>query len=214
MKNTLFLFLLLCFISCGNNTEEQKAVKENVEQALEIVKELPALQKEEDAFEEALSQQKVTGSFEATMDNKALNINSWSGKKSSVHFLNRKAIFRLYTRDDRNEYVSVTIEKKDLFNHLNEKKFAPTMRVVDFSDTELLNQITEGYIQLAYYNKTTNEEYFSASGNMSLEKLSDTELQITFKGQAFKGDWKERNYVPFTASINLNYNFLKDSRSK
>ena len=178
MKNILQILLLLCFISCGRNTEEQKAVNKNVQEAIEIVKELPTIQKEANALEDKLAKQKVTGSFEASMNNKTLSINSWSSKKSRVHFLNDKAIFIFFTRDDLNEYVSVTIRKKALFNNLNEKKYAPTVYLVDFSDAELRDEIAKGSIQLAYRNKTTNEEYDSASGDMTLEKLSDSQLQI------------------------------------
>lgn len=206
--------LIICLVSCGRNAEEQKAVDKNVKEAIEIVNELPNIQKEANVLENKLAQQKITGSFEATMGNKTLTINSWSGKKSTIHFLDWKAVFLFFTRDDRNEYVSVIIDKKDLFQNLNEKTFAPTSRVVDFSDTKLIDQIAKGNIQLVYHNKTTNEEYASSSGDMRLEKLSDNQLQITFKGKGFKGDWKEKNYAPFTATIDLNYNFLKDTRTK
>lgn len=214
MKLVIKIILVACLGSCGRNTKEQKAVNKNVKDALEIVKELPTIEKEANVLKDKLTQQKVTGSFNASINNKTLNINSWSGKKSNIHFLDDKAVFMFFTTDKRTEYFSVTISRKDLFKNLDKKTFAPTSHIVDFSDTKLTTLIGKGSIQLAYYNKITNEEYYSASGNMTLEKLSDSELQIAFKGKGFKGNWKEKNYVLFAATIHLNYNFLKDNRTK
>jgi len=215
MKQLLSLIILLSILSCGRNAKEQEEINKNVTDVMEVVEKLPEIKKEIDKEQAQLGSQEVTGVLNLKVNGTTKTFKNWNSKGSSVRMYPNKAnyIFRL---DDRNqEYLSIEVKHESLWTSPEIQEFAPTMFPVDFTDQALMKAISNGYVQLTYINKVTNEEYLSGKGILDVKVIRDEHIKIYYSGEGFSGDWKEKEYIPLEFNVDLSHNFIStDSRDK
>lgn len=211
MNKLLLLLVALYCISCSNNKKENNDVNNAVKTGVKFVKELPKVQKEIEEHREKLNSQKITGSFQLTIQGDELKTSDWNSANSAIRFYKQRAVFRLRLTDDNKEYIVVTVNCNDkLFPYTGDKKFAPSMFPVGILTGNYKQEKTDGYIQFNYYNDNTNEKYSSVKGTSTLEKLTDSELKIVFNGEMALGDWRQKKFVPANIVLDIEYNFISD----
>lgn len=214
MKKVLpILLTTLLIIACGKTKKETNnpVVNKAIKEAAKTFTKLPEMEKEINDYQEKLNSQEISGGFEIIIDGDELKTSNWNAANSAIRFYKHRAVFRLRLSEDNKEHIVVTINcNKDLFPYQGTKKFAPSMYPVGILEGNLKQEKTDGYIQFNYYNDNTNEKYSSVKGAYSLEKLTDSNLNLSFKGEMARGDWRQKNFVPATIKLNIKYNFLTD----
>lgn len=208
IKTIISLLIIASLFSCENNKEDKQVLKAQ-KNALEILKELPKMQKEKEEREKKANAQKVTGSIEMTVPNKTIKTVQFSSKNSQVSYFKGKAVYLISLDENKNEYIAITIVNKDLYN-LKDKVFMASM-YPNFNDLKISEKRMNKGIQFIYVNKKTKEEYASNKGTITLNEFSDTQLKFTYSNQGVKGDYKENNFVPMTININLKFNFITNN---
>lgn len=211
MRTLVLLGYICVLIACGNGGKETNQVIKAVDDAAEVVKDLPKIKKEIEVFKTKLNTQELTGTFYSLIDGDELTITSWNSAKSRITFIDGKAIFNLYSKDTSDEHLFIQLNATDLYDASIEKDFTPTMYPIHLLEGDFNQKNSDMYIQITYKNEITRDEYHSGKGTIRLEKLTNSELQIRYKGQGMKGDWKAQQYVPLTIKINLSYNFLTNN---
>lgn len=218
MKKLLTILLTTLLITaCGKTKKESNdpIIEKSIKEARKKLIELPKIEKEISDYQKKQNNQKVSGDFEMTIDGDKLKTSSWNAANSAIRFYKHRAVFRLRLSEDNKQYMVVTVNcNKDLFPYQGNKKFAPSMYPVSILEGNLKQEKTDGYIQFNYYNDNTNEKYSSVKGAYSLEKLTDSELKLSFNGEMARGDWRQKNFVPASIKLNIQYNFLTDDLRK
>ena len=214
-KNTFTILLItISFFACKTKNETPQE-KESRKQVKKIIKNLPNLKKEVDEIEAKLDAKSVTGNIKIIANGKTLNFDKFSGKKSDINFKNNTAKYRFYITDKRKEYVQIELKNDALYTNASNEEFVPSMFALDMTDIEALKKMMESHIQISYHNIDTDQRYFSGKGKIKVQKLTDNQLQVNYKGEGYDGDFRKKNFIPMEITIDINHNFISyDGRKK
>ena len=214
-KSTFTILLIaISLFSCKTKNETPQE-KESRKQVKKIIKNLPNLKKEVDEIEAKLDAKSVTGNIKIIANGKMLNFDKFSGKKSDVNFKTNTAKYRFYITDKRKEYVQIELKNDALYTNATNAEFVPSMFVLDMNDIEALKKMMKSHIQISYHNKDTDQRYFSGKGTIKVQKLTDNQLQVSYKGEGYDGDFRKKYFIPMEITIDINHNFISyDGRKK
>lgn len=209
---SLFTITLLTVFSCGN--KENDKTSEAVKEGMEILKDLPEIQKEIKSQEEKKNSHNLSGEFSGTLNGSAFNFTDWVAASSRGSFFDGKATFQFYINEELNEYLNITISGASIFNNEEVSNLAPTMIPFDMADESFMKKFENGFAYVQYKNETNNEEWSSAKGLVVLKKISNNELLLEWNGEAFLGEWKQKELAPFKGKLSLTFDFLTDYRNQ
>jgi len=174
---------------------------------MEIVKELPEISKEIETQKEKENAQRIKGNVTLTVDGITKTLNNWNAATSSIRFFNHKNTYILRLDANKKAYFGITMTHKSLWPDPAANEYASTMHTLDFSDQAFLEKLSNGYIHLTYTNEAANEKYETYKGTVTLHSWSEDAIKITFEGEGFVGDWKERTMIPMKIDLDLSHNF-------
>ncbi len=201
MKNIYFIFLASAIlISCGAETEQEKEASKGV---LEIIKDLPNLQKEVKEHDDAMSAKEFSGEFNAIIDGEELNISEWNAPRTSIVY-NENSIFIIACADEKcNEIVEIRISHPNLYSINTPLDFGPSM----------FEPIDDNFIHITYKDRG-NSNIQTFSGSMELLKFGDENIKLSFDGTGPQMNAQGSKDVSFKIELDLMYNFIsQDERS-
>lgn len=225
IKHLFFLGALLLLVSCGQeksennsaNSESQNSEQSDVAKAMKegvkMFSNLDELEKEIDAEEEKRSNHKLQGYFKGSINGKEIEVRDWQPAVSRGSLFDQKASFNLFIDEEKGETLSVILNGKNLHDGKIKTNYSATRVPYKVMDEAFMERFNTGFASIQYLNDETGEEWISADGSVVLEQVSANQLKVRWKGEAFLGDWQEKNFAPFEGEINVEFNFISDLRN-
>ncbi len=202
MKKTFYLILLssTLLISCGAETEQEKEAAKDV---LEIIKDLPKIQREVKEYDAELSSREFSGEFNAVIDGEELNISEWNTQRTSIVY-NENSVFIVACADAKcGKIVEVRISHPNLYSISVPSNFGPSM----------FEPIDDSFIHIAYKDRG-NSNVQTFSGSMKLLEFGDENIKLSFDGTGPQMNAEGSKDVSLKIDLDLMYNFIsQDERS-
>lgn len=214
MKKIILILIAIMFIACGEAKKEKDQTTKAIKNGMEILKDLPNIQKEIATEKEKRSSHKLSGVFSGNIDGQGFKFDEWQPTTSRGSFYDGKATFQFYISQERNEFVSVILSGKTLFDKKPITNYSPTQMPYDMANATFLKKFNNGFTYIKYRNGSTGDEWSSADGDVNIKQISKNQLEINWNGKAFMGEWQNKNLVTFNGSIKIDYNFLTDYRNQ
>ena len=214
MKKIILVSIAIVIIACGETKKETNQTTKAINNGMQTLKDLPEIQKEMASEKEKQSTHKLSGDFRGNIDGQNFKFDEWEASASRGSFYEGKATFQFYINQERNEFVSITLSGKTLFDEKPINNYSPTQIPYDMTNDSFFKKFDNGFAYIKYRNGSTGDEWSSAGGDVIIKQVSKSQLEISWNGKAFMGEWQNKNLVPFKGSIKIAYNFLTDYRNK
>ena len=201
MKNIYLLFLAsTILISCGAETDQEKKAAKDV---LEIIKDLPNLQKEVKEHDAAMSAKEFSGEFNAIIDGEEVNISEWDAKRTTIAY-NENSVYISACADEKCEkIVQVRISHPNLYSINVPMDFGPS----------IFEPIDDNFVHIVYKDRG-NSNVQTMSGTMKVLEFGDENIKLSFDGTGPQMNTEGSNNVSFSVELDWMYNFISvDQRS-